>query len=109
MNNVLWSVALDELDIINRRMFIGLEILLVTGGALSFYFASGILFPAVFVAVAVLIAALFLVSLEAWRETKRTNKQTLFGSPRGESARLSCAIAALKQRQGCRNRTCGGR
>jgi hypothetical protein len=40
-------------------MFIGLEILLLTGGAVSFYFTGGILFPAVFVAMAVLVAALY--------------------------------------------------
>jgi hypothetical protein len=53
------EMALDELDKIKRRMFIGLEILLLTGGAVSFYFTGGILFPAVSVAMAVLVAALY--------------------------------------------------
>ncbi len=54
-----FGMALDEVDKIKRRMFIGLEILLLTGGAVSFYFTGGILFPAVFVAMAVLVAALY--------------------------------------------------
>jgi len=57
------GMVLDEVDKITRwifRIFIGLEILLLTGGAVSFYFTGRILFPAVLVTIAVVVAALYL-------------------------------------------------